>query len=73
MATNEERLREIIRLANVLGWIGKRQVIIYNSGKSDGSYPPMQLSEVEKCMLAMVDDMELERMRKWVKEKKGDD
>jgi hypothetical protein len=28
----------------------------------------MQLSEVEKCMLAMTDDFELDRMRKWVEE-----
>ncbi len=28
----------------------------------------MQLSEVEKCMLAMTDDFELQRMRKWYDE-----
>jgi hypothetical protein len=30
----------------------------------------MQLSEVEKCMSAMVDDFELYRMRKWVEDEK---
>jgi hypothetical protein len=28
----------------------------------------MQLSEVEKCMLAMTDNFELDRMRKWYEE-----
>ena len=54
-----ERLKEIIKLADKLKWI-------YNPDKT--SYPLMQLSEVEKCMLAMTDDFELDRMRKWVEE-----
>ena len=37
------------------------------------SYPLMQLSEVEKCMLAMIDDFELGRMRQWFAEvQRGD-
>jgi hypothetical protein len=50
-----ERLKEIIRMSHKLKWtfIGAT------------SYPLMQLSEVEKCMLAMVDDSELNIMRKW--------
>lgn len=53
-----ERLKEIIRMAQKLGWINPRGT----------SYPIMQLSEVEKCMLAMADDKELQRMREWVEE-----
>jgi hypothetical protein len=55
-----ERLKEIIKIANKLGWIMKLE--------KGMSYPPMQLSEVEKCMLAMVDDFELKRMREWEKD-----
>ena len=36
------------------------------------SYPTIQLSEVEKCMLAMVNDFELSQMRKWVEGKIDD-
>ena len=57
----KNRLREIVKLAIELGWV-------YPPNKT--SYPLMQLSEVEKCMLAMASDFELERMRKWVKESK---
>lgn len=56
----EKRLKEIIKIAYALRWITPPKV----------SYPEMQLSEVEKCMLAMVDDFELERMRKWYKDAK---
>ena len=59
-AQHVEKVTEVLKLADKLGWIGKRI--------KGQSYPPMQLSEVEKCMLAMVDDFELERMRQWVKE-----
>ena len=54
-----ERLKEIIKLADKLKWIYP---------PLGASYPLMQLSEVEKCMLAMTDDFELDRMRKWVEE-----
>lgn len=54
-----DRLKEIIQIAHKLKWI-------YPPNKT--SYPLMQLSEVEKCMIAMYDDPELERMRDWVKE-----
>ena len=55
MDEDEERLREIIKIAEKLGWIKPQNV----------GYPTMQLSEVEKCMTAMYDDFELNRMRKW--------
>ena len=32
-------------------------------------YPTMQLSEVEKCMIAMVDDVELCRMQGWYQDR----
>lgn len=57
---NEDRLKKIIQMAQKLDWI-------YPPNKT--SYPLMQLSEVEKCMLAMFDDFQLNRMRKWVEEK----
>ncbi len=51
-----DRLKEIIQLAYKLKWV-------YPPDKT--SYPLMQLSEVEKCMVAMFDDFELNRMREW--------
>jgi hypothetical protein len=56
-----ERLKEVIKIAHALQWIEPAQT----------SYPLMQLSEVEKCMLAMVSDAELNRMREWYKERTG--
>ena len=58
--TIEIRIKEIIRIATKLGWIKE------NPNKSE--YPLMQLSEVEKCMYAMVSNLELERMREWEKD-----
>ena len=55
----EERLKEIIRIASNLGWITTSNTECYT----------MQISEVEKCMLAMVDDTDLQLMRKWDEEK----
>ena len=60
-----ERLKEIIRLAKELGWTIEWAT---QCPLLKASYPLMQLSEVEKCMVALVDDVELERMRTWVKE-----
>lgn len=57
-----KRLKEIIKIAYRLKWT-------YPPNKT--SYPLMQLSEVEKCMIAMVDDFELGRMRKWYKDDGG--
>ncbi len=54
-----DRLKEIIQLAHKLKWIQP-------AGKT--SYPLMQFSVVEKCMVAMFDDFELSRMRKWVED-----
>jgi len=55
----EERLKEIVKIAYKLGWLNPNPT----------GYPLMQLSEVEKCMLAMVDDPELHKMRMWFLEK----
>lgn len=57
--SKEERIKVILLLAKRLGWIEP----------SKNSYPKMQLSEVEKCMFALIDDFELRRMQKWVEEK----
>ena len=57
-----ERLKEIIKIADKLKWIYPPNSWMENT------YPLMQLSDVEKCMIAMVDDFELERMRKWYEE-----
>lgn len=48
-------------MADKFGWLDKTPT---------DKYPLMQLSEVEKCMLAMTDDVELERMRMWLNEGK---
>lgn len=58
-----ERLKTILGMAFELGWIKKSQ------NKSE--YPIMQLSEVEKVMLAMIDETEYQRMAEWVKQKNG--
>lgn len=57
MTDKYQRLIEVLKLADVLGWVSP----------SISSYPLMQISEVEKCMIAMVDDNQLEQMREWVK------
>jgi hypothetical protein len=60
-----DKLKEIIKIAYALKWI-------YPASNMKGaSYPLMQLSEVEKCMLAMTDDFELKRMRQWYEETSG--
>ena len=59
------RLTEIIQLAEKLNWINP----IEQPNKRNYSYPLMQLSEVEKCLIAMFDDAYLERMREWVKQR----
>ena len=56
----KDRLIKIIELAHKLNWI-------FPPIKGQ-SYPTMMLSEVEKCMLAMVDDSEFERMNKYVED-----
>lgn len=62
-----ERLREIIRMARTLNWLTSQTQVPFPL-RAQISYQLMQLSEVEKCMIAMVDDSELERMRKWCAE-----
>ncbi len=54
-----DKMKEIIKIATKLGWI---------NSKVKSGYPTMQLSEVEKCMLAMSSDFQFERMKKWEKE-----
>ena len=58
-----ERLKEIIKLAKDLSWTVEWAT---KCPLLNASYPYMQLSEVEKCMIALVDDEELNRMRGWV-------
>ena len=58
--TQIDRIVEIITIAEELGW--------ENNPKPQGCYPLMQRSEVEKCTIAMIDDFELKRMRKWYKD-----
>lgn len=65
MSVNEEKIKEIMKIAKDLKWI---RPIGMNVQWSAPSYPLMQLSEVEKCMLAMVDDKYLERMKSWSNE-----
>jgi len=61
MSDNIDRLREIIRIAHKLKWINP---------SANTSYPLMQLSEVEKCMLAMIDEDMLNLIRRWEKNPK---
>lgn len=49
----KDRIREIIKITHTLGWINKTQML---------------LADIEKCMYAMVDDFELNRMREWYKD-----
>lgn len=58
------RLTEIIQLVDKLKWVSP----IPKEYNLKFSYPLMQLSEVEKCMTAMFDDNQLQRMRDWVKQ-----
>jgi len=58
-----ERLKEIIKIAYKIDWIKL----------NPNGYPLMQLSEVEKCMIAMNDDFELNAMRKWYEKAKSKD
>lgn len=60
----DERLKEIIKIAHKLGWMED----------NPKGYPLMQLLEVEKCMVAMENDIDLNRMRNWYeKQVKKDD
>jgi hypothetical protein len=63
LAVNKkERIKEIIELANKLGWIYP---------PNNTSYPLMQVSEIEKCMIAMHDGFEFERMQRWAADRKA--
>jgi hypothetical protein len=61
--TTNEIIQEIITKANKLDWIQSRRV--------GESYPSMQLSEVEKCIAAVLDPKEMVRIDKWIAEKEG--
>lgn len=54
---DNRRLKEVIKMAYTLKWI--------TPTRKGMSYPEMQLSEVEKCMIAMWDDNEFNKMREW--------
>lgn len=60
MTNKIERLKEIITMANKLCWISRIK---------DFDYPIMQLSEVEKCMMAMVDDLGFNQIKVWYEDK----
>jgi len=64
------RLKEIMAIAHKLKWIIPITDARYQTPETARcpDYPTMQLSEVEKCMLAMIDDQELERLRGWANE-----
>ena len=57
----KNRISEVIKLAEELGWFAP----IPRSNPQHYSYPIMQLSEVEKCMIAMVDQEQFNQMRVW--------
>ncbi len=59
----DERLKEIIKIAHKLGWMAD----------NPKGYPLMQLSEVEKCMVAMENDLDLNRMRNWYEKRLKED
>lgn len=63
MTSDIERLQTIILLAQKLGWIKKTPVI-------HSSYSLMELSEVEKCMIAMKDDSYFQQMKVWASDNK---
>lgn len=69
---DEERLKEIMQIAATLNWlIGLDWKNPENIAKrATASYPLMQGSEVEKCMIMMVNDEELERYRQAAKDPK---
>ena len=50
------KIREIMDIAGKLDWY---------TLTNKHPYPIMQLSEVEKCMIAMIDDGYLNQMRSW--------
>lgn len=57
----KNRIKEVLALASELNWIYP----IVQPNKDNFSYPLMQLSEVEKCMIAMVDQTQFNQMRIW--------
>ena len=65
LAKPEGRIIEVMRMAQKLGWIKPP-----NHKPPYDSYPTMQLSEVEKCMLAIMNPSDFDRMRMWCGEKR---
>lgn len=58
MGEAEERIKDVISKAVKLGWIQP----------NPKGYPLMQLSEVEKCMLGLLDEDYMKRINEWVKD-----
>jgi len=58
---NDVKIKDIIGKADKLGWISP-----IRKGKS---YPEMQLSEVEKCMFALLDNDYMKQIDRWIEEK----
>lgn len=61
----KERVTQVIKLAEELGWFYP----IEQPNKNHYSYPIMQLSEVEKCMIAMIDQNQFNQMKVWCGQK----
>lgn len=59
-SVQEEAIEEVMHMAQELGWINPP-----NHKPPYDSYPTMQISEVEKCMLALLDPEQLKRMKAW--------
>lgn len=60
----EARLKEVIKMAYKLNWV----YAIDQPNFRNFSYPLMQLSEIEKCMIALYDDNQFNRMVAWTKD-----
>lgn len=61
------RMQEIMNLAAKLNWIVPLTPEV-EQAIPNASYPLMRLSEVEKCLLAFVDDGELKQMQRWAED-----
>ncbi len=56
--TPDKKIVDIIKKAHKLGWLQA----------NPKGYPLMQLSEVEKCILAVLDEDYMKKINLWVKE-----
>ena len=55
----KEKIQDIIRKAGKLGWFES----------NPAGYPKMQASEVEKCLLAVLDEKYMKQVNQWIAEK----